>query len=141
MLGPFYSNARFGISFGIIGALEEAIRVTRDYAMERYVSTTILLLHQCDFAHTQSGCFFTVNNSANLWELSNSYRRNWQMLQWRLRVRRFLSLSLPLRLETDPVMGWSVGLVSCVQLGRLKDSKNWSRREISLSRFDVHLGN
>lgn len=32
-----YSNARFGISFGIIGALEEAIRVTRDYAMERYV--------------------------------------------------------------------------------------------------------
>lgn len=33
------SNARFGISFGAVGALEEAIRVTREYALERYVDS------------------------------------------------------------------------------------------------------
>lgn len=31
------SNARFGISFGILGALEEAIKVTREYSLERCV--------------------------------------------------------------------------------------------------------
>ncbi|BGP17198.1 hypothetical protein JCM10213v2_005214 [Rhodosporidiobolus nylandii] len=35
--GPFscLNNARFGISYGVIGALEEAIKVTREYALER----------------------------------------------------------------------------------------------------------
>ncbi|KWU44393.1 acyl-CoA dehydrogenase domain-containing protein [Rhodotorula sp. JG-1b] len=35
--GPFscLNNARYGISYGIIGALEEAIRVTREYTLER----------------------------------------------------------------------------------------------------------
>ncbi|SCZ92537.1 BZ3500_MvSof-1268-A1-R1_Chr5-2g07955 [Microbotryum saponariae] len=31
----FPSNARFGISFGVIGALEEAIELSRSYALER----------------------------------------------------------------------------------------------------------
>ena len=36
--GPFscLNNARFGISFGAIGALEESIRLARDYALERH---------------------------------------------------------------------------------------------------------
>jgi len=85
--GPFscLNNARFGISFGIIGALEEAIRVTRDYAMERKQFGKPL------------GAF--------------------QLVQKKL---------------ADASMEAAIGLVSCVQLGRLKDSKNWSPEMVSL---------
>lgn len=31
------NNARFGISWGVVGALEDCIARTRDYALERYV--------------------------------------------------------------------------------------------------------
>ncbi|GAA5929312.1 uncharacterized protein JCM15063_004117 [Sporobolomyces koalae] len=85
--GPFscLNNARFGISFGIIGALEEAIRVTREYAMER----------------KQFGKPLAA----------------FQLVQKKL---------------ADAHMEAAIGLVSCVQLGRLKDSKNWSPEMVSL---------
>ncbi|GAA5947620.1 hypothetical protein JCM3765_001005 [Sporobolomyces pararoseus] len=85
--GPFscLNNARFGISFGIIGALEEAIKVTRDYAMER----------------KQFGKPLAA----------------FQLVQKKL---------------ADAHMEAAIGLVSCVQLGRLKDSKNWSPEMVSL---------
>ncbi|GAA5828760.1 hypothetical protein JCM3766R1_003810 [Sporobolomyces carnicolor] len=85
--GPFscLNNARFGISFGIIGALEEAIRVTREYSMER----------------KQFGKPLAA----------------FQLVQKKL---------------ADAHMEAAIGLVSCVQLGRLKDSKNWSPEMVSL---------
>ncbi|GAA5883609.1 hypothetical protein JCM16303_004911 [Sporobolomyces ruberrimus] len=85
--GPFscLNNARFGISFGIIGALEEAIRVTREYSMER----------------KQFGKPLAA----------------FQLVQKKL---------------ADAHMEAALGLVSCVQLGRLKDSKNWSPEMVSL---------
>ncbi|GAA5902106.1 hypothetical protein JCM5296_006605 [Sporobolomyces johnsonii] len=85
--GPFscLNNARFGISFGIIGALEEAVRVTREYALERK-----------QFRKPLAG---------------------FQLVQKKL---------------ADANMEAAIGLVSCVQLGRLKDSKNWSPEMVSL---------
>ncbi|GAA5835045.1 hypothetical protein JCM11251_000147 [Rhodosporidiobolus azoricus] len=85
--GPFscLNNARFGISYGIIGALEEAIKVTRDYALERK-----------QFSRPLAG---------------------FQLVQKKL---------------ADAHMEAALGLVSCVQLGRLKDSGNWSPEMVSL---------
>ncbi|GAA5890783.1 hypothetical protein JCM6882_000661 [Rhodosporidiobolus microsporus] len=85
--GPFscLNNARFGISYGIIGALEEAIKVTREYALERK-----------QFSRPLAG---------------------FQLVQKKL---------------ADAHMEAALGLVSCVQLGRLKDSGNWSPEMVSL---------
>ncbi|GAA5821308.1 hypothetical protein JCM3770_004581 [Rhodotorula araucariae] len=85
--GPFscLNNARFGISFGIIGALEEAIKVTRDYSLERK-----------QFGKPLAG---------------------FQLVQKKL---------------ADAHMEAAIGLVACVQLGRLKDSKNWSPEMVSI---------
>ncbi|GAA5847472.1 hypothetical protein JCM9279_000497 [Rhodotorula babjevae] len=85
--GPFscLNNARFGISFGILGALEEAIKVTREYSLERK-----------QFGKPLAG---------------------FQLVQKKL---------------ADAAQESAVGLVSCVQLGRLKDSKNWSPEMVSI---------
>ncbi|KAJ8293283.1 Glutaryl-CoA dehydrogenase, mitochondrial [Rhodotorula toruloides] len=85
--GPFscLNNARFGISFGAIGALEEAIRVTREYALERK-----------QFKKPLAG---------------------FQLVQQKL---------------ANAHMEAAIGLVSCVQLGRLKDSGNWSPEMVSI---------
>ncbi|KAM0792907.1 hypothetical protein ACM66B_002668 [Microbotryomycetes sp. NB124-2] len=85
--GPFscLNNARFGISFGAIGALEEALDITRDYALQR----------------KQFGKPIAA----------------FQLIQKKL---------------ADASMEAAIGLVSCVQLGRLKDSGNWSPEMVSL---------
>ncbi|TNY22230.1 acyl-CoA dehydrogenase domain-containing protein [Rhodotorula diobovata] len=85
--GPFscLNNARFGISFGILGALEEAIKVTREYSLERK-----------QFGKPLAG---------------------FQLVQKKL---------------ADAHQEAAIGLVSCVQLGRLKDSKNWSPEMVSI---------
>ncbi|GAA5936205.1 hypothetical protein JCM3775_006432 [Rhodotorula graminis] len=85
--GPFscLNNARFGISFGILGALEEAIKVTREYSLERK-----------QFGKPLAG---------------------FQLVQKKL---------------ADAAQESAIGLVSCVQLGRLKDSKNWSPEMVSI---------
>ncbi|KAL7339041.1 acyl-CoA dehydrogenase domain-containing protein [Rhodotorula toruloides] len=85
--GPFscLNNARFGISFGAVGALEEAIRVTREYALERK-----------QFKKPLAG---------------------FQLVQQKL---------------ANAHMEAAIGLVSCVQLGRLKDSGNWSPEMVSI---------
>ncbi|KAI5474947.1 glutaryl-CoA dehydrogenase [Pseudohyphozyma bogoriensis] len=85
--GPFscLNNARFGISFGAIGALEEALKITREYALER-----------------------------------KQFKRplaSFQLVQKKL---------------ADAHMEAALGLVSAVQLGRLKDSGNWSPEMVSL---------
>lgn len=80
--GPFscLNNARYGIAFGVIGALEEAITLSRDYALNR----------------KQFGVPIA----------------SFQLIQKKL---------------ADANMEAAIALVSVVQLGRLKDSKNWSR--------------
>ncbi|GAA5989709.1 hypothetical protein JCM11641_002178 [Rhodosporidiobolus odoratus] len=85
--GPFscLNNARFGISFGIIGALEEAINLTREYAMERKQFSRPLA--------------------------------SFQLVQKKL---------------ADAHSEAALGLVAAVQLGRLKDSGNWSPEMVSL---------
>ncbi|BGP56291.1 hypothetical protein JCM8202_000241 [Rhodotorula sphaerocarpa] len=85
--GPFscLNNARYGISYGIVGALEEAIRVTREYTLER-----------------------------------KQFKRplaSFQLVQKKL---------------ADAHMEAAIALVACVQLGRLKDSGNWSPEMVSL---------
>ncbi|ORY90789.1 acyl-CoA dehydrogenase domain-containing protein [Leucosporidium creatinivorum] len=85
--GPFscLNNARFGISFGVIGALEEALELSREYALQR----------------KQFG-------------------------------KPIASFQLVQKKLADASMEASLGLVSCVQLGRLKDSGNWSPEMVSL---------
>ncbi|GAA5878132.1 hypothetical protein JCM8547_005636 [Rhodosporidiobolus lusitaniae] len=85
--GPFscLNNARFGIAFGAIGALEEAIRATREYALERKQFGKPLA--------------------------------SYQLIQKKL---------------ADASTESTLGLVSAVQLGRLKDSKNWSPEMVSI---------
>ncbi|GAA6006027.1 hypothetical protein JCM10207_007313 [Rhodosporidiobolus poonsookiae] len=85
--GPFscLNNARFGISFGAVGALEEAIKVTREYALERK-----------QFKRPLAG---------------------FQLVQKKL---------------ADAHMEAAIALVSCVQLGRLKDDGNWSPEMVSI---------
>ncbi|KAL8283540.1 hypothetical protein RQP46_005643 [Phenoliferia psychrophenolica] len=85
--GPFscLNNARFGIAFGVLGALEEAIKLSRDYALQR----------------KQFGKPIA----------------SFQLIQKKL---------------ADANMEAAIGLVSCVQLGRLKDSKNWAPEMVSL---------
>ncbi|GAA6002808.1 acyl-CoA dehydrogenase [Rhodotorula paludigena] len=85
--GPFscLNNARYGISYGIIGALEEAVKVTREYALERHQFKKPLA--------------------------------SFQLVQKKL---------------ADAHTEAAIGLVSCIQLGRLKDSKNWSPEMVSI---------
>lgn len=82
------SNARYGIAFGVLGALEEAINLSRDYALQR----------------KQFGKPLAA----------------FQLVQKKL---------------ADANMEATIGLVSAVQLGRLKDSKNWSREFRRVSRL------
>ncbi|POY70286.1 hypothetical protein BMF94_6712 [Rhodotorula taiwanensis] len=85
--GPFscLNNARYGIGYGIIGALEEAIRVTREYTLER----------------KQFG-------------------------------RPLASFQLVQKKLADAHMEAAIALIACIQLGRLKDSGNWSPEMVSL---------
>ncbi len=85
--GPFscLNNARFGISFGAVGALEEAISLAREYALER----------------KQFGKPLAA----------------FQLVQQKL---------------ANAHMEAGIGLVSCIQLGRLKDEKKWSPEMVSL---------
>ncbi|GAA6042335.1 hypothetical protein JCM8097_003852 [Rhodosporidiobolus ruineniae] len=85
--GPFscLNNARFGIAFGAVGALEEALKVTREYALERK-----------QFKRPLAG---------------------FQLVQKKL---------------ADAHMEAALGLTAAVQLGRLKDSGNWSPEMVSL---------
>lgn len=85
--GPFscLNNARFGISFGVMGALEESIRLAREYALERKQFKKPLAA--------------------------------FQLVQQKL---------------ANAHMEAGLGLVSCVQLGRLKDAKTWSPEMVSL---------
>ncbi|KDE08730.1 glutaryl-CoA dehydrogenase [Microbotryum lychnidis-dioicae p1A1 Lamole] len=85
--GPFscLNNARFGISFGVIGALEEAIELSRSYALER----------------KQFGKPIA----------------SFQLIQKKL---------------ADASSEAALGLIASIQLGRLKDSGNWSPEMVSL---------
>lgn len=81
----FFPRYTLRNSFGVIGALEEAISLSRDYALNR----------------KQFGVPIA----------------SFQLVQKKL---------------ADANMEAAIALVSVVQLGRLKDSKNWSRTLTSL---------
>jgi len=85
--GPFgcLNNARFGIAFGVIGALEDCIRRTREYALDRKQFKTPLA--------------------------------SFQLIQ---------------RVFADAHTEATIGLVSAIQLGRLKDSGQWCPEMVSL---------
>lgn len=85
--GPFscLNNARFGISFGAIGALEAALSAARSYALER----------------NQFGAPLA----------------SFQLIQEKLATANSEA---------------AIGLVACVQLGRLKDQGTWAPEMVSV---------
>lgn len=94
----------FGKSFGVLGALEESITLARDYALQRYGSTLSESSHP---RHTY------IN------DLVPSHRK-----QFGAPIASFQLIQKKL---AEANMEAAIGLVSAVQLGRLKDSGNWSR--------------
>ncbi|KAK9896990.1 mitochondrial glutaryl-CoA dehydrogenase [Cystobasidium minutum MCA 4210] len=85
--GPFscLNNARFGIAFGVIGALEDCLEKARDYALDR--------------------------------KQFNVPIASFQLIQKKLADA-----------HTEAV----IGLVSAIQLGRLKDAGTWAPEMVSL---------
>lgn len=101
------NNARYGISWGVMGALEDCIARARDYALERQV-------------------FFMFIQEPPKFVAEYLHRRRNQF------KRPLASFQLIQKKLADASTAATLGLLGALQLGRLKDKGEWSSDMVSM---------
>jgi glutaryl-CoA dehydrogenase len=94
------NNARYGISWGVMGALEDCIARSREYALERYGKAE--------------------SNRENTLTARKQFGR--PLASFQLVQKKF----------ADASASATLGLLGSLQLGRLKDSGQWSPDMVSI---------
>jgi glutaryl-CoA dehydrogenase len=108
------NNARFGISWGVMGALEDCIARSREYALERYVSLIHSHLVPCHSLYTLSHSRFRADVNSKQFQ------------------RPLASFQLVQKKLADASTSATLGLLGSLQLGRLKDKGEWCPDMVSM---------